>query len=104
MHGKGWVSNLDDGTMGVARMPFGWLVWKIWEEECADKIWYPIESPVIGRKNAWMDRGGILCSAATAGVMGGQITNIRAWLSFVNYARDTQISSKMADWKHQGGC
>ena len=25
--------------------------WWIWEWECADKIWYPIESPVIGRKS-----------------------------------------------------
>jgi hypothetical protein len=42
------------------------------EGERADKVWYPIESPVIGRKiqiEGVMGRGGMLCYAATAGVM-----------------------------------
>jgi hypothetical protein len=57
----------------VAQMPFGWIVWRIWEGERVDKIWYPIESPVIGRKGQIKDvmgRGGILCTTATAGRVG----------------------------------
>jgi hypothetical protein len=44
----------------------------VWEGERADKIWYPIESPVIGRKSqieCVRGRGGMLRSTATAEVM-----------------------------------
>jgi len=74
--------------------------------ERADKIWYPIESPVIGgRKNQDVmgsQRRAVLHSNSGSRV--GQVKKNRVSHGrVVNYARGTQIFS-MADWTHQGGC